>query len=124
MDDAAELSGKTLEIDGNSMQIGEAHSRFLAMTSTLYCRHLVCNAEESEDDFLQSALEILRNLDLRFKKVLCGKGASFASPEGPITTRSLMVAGLTLDDAMTLQEEGIGPLRSRGFGLFVPHKTV
>jgi CRISPR-associated protein Cas6 len=124
LDDASELSGKTLEIDGNSMEIGEAHSRFLAMTSTLYCRHLVCDAEQSEDDFLQSALEILRNLDLRFKKVLCGKGASFASPEGPIATRSLMVAGLTLDDAMTLQEEGIGPLRSRGFGLFVPHKTV
>ena len=66
----------------------------------------------------------LSELDLRFKKVLCGKETSFSTPDGSLTTRSLMVAGLTLDDAITLQEQGIGPLRSRGFGLFVPHKTV
>ncbi|MCG7919884.1 MAG: hypothetical protein JAZ14_19200 [Candidatus Thiodiazotropha endolucinida] len=35
-----------------------------------------------------------------------------------------MVAGLPLADAVTLQEEGLGPLRTRGFGLFNPHKTV
>jgi CRISPR-associated protein Cas6 len=124
LDDAAGLSGKTLDIDGFSMAIGQPHSRFLAMTTTLYCRHLACESEQSEEVFLQSAVESLQSLNLRFKKVLCGKGASFASPQAAVFSRSLMVAGLSLDDAVTLQEYGIGPNRSRGFGLFVPHKTV
>ncbi|MEW8027295.1 MAG: type I-MYXAN CRISPR-associated protein Cas6/Cmx6 [Candidatus Thiodiazotropha sp.] len=124
LDDATELSGKTLDIDGFTMEIGKAHSRFLAMTTTLYCRHLASESEQSEDEFLQAAVESLRSLDLRFKKVLCGKGTQFSTPQTPILTRSLMVAGLSLNDAITLQEYGIGPHRSRGFGLFVPHKTV
>ncbi|MEW8506190.1 MAG: type I-MYXAN CRISPR-associated protein Cas6/Cmx6 [Candidatus Thiodiazotropha sp.] len=124
IDDAGALSGKTLDIAGNPMEIGPAHSRFLAMANTLYCRHLVCQAEQSEDEFLQIAVDSLHALNLRFKKVLCGKGSGFTSPEAVISTRSLMVAGLSLDDAVTLQEYGLGPLRNRGFGLFVAHKTV
>jgi hypothetical protein len=94
------------------------------MTTTLYSRHLVAQPEQDEDAFLQQAVESLQSLRLRFKKVLCGKGTRFASPQGTLETRSLMVAGLPLEDAVTLQEQGIGPLRSRGFGMFVPHKTV
>jgi len=124
LDDATALTGMTLDIAGNALEIGESHTRSLAMTTTLYSRHVASETELDEDDFLQQAVEFLQTMNLRFKKVLCGKGNRFASPEGPLMTRSLMVAGLSLDDAVTLQEQGIGPLRSRGFGLFVPHKTV
>ncbi len=124
VEEAATLSGKTLDIGGNSLEIGESHTRFLGMTTTLYSRHVVSEAELDEDAFLQQAVESLQTMSLRFKKVLCGKVTTFASPEGTLETRSLMVAGLSLDDAVTLQEQGVGPLRSRGFGLFVPHKTV
>lgn len=124
VDDAAALTGMTLDIAGNALQVGEAHTRYLSMATTLYSRHVVAGPDQSEDEFLQWAVESLNALDLRFKKVLCGKGTRFSTPEGPLMTRSLMVAGLSLDDAVTLQEHGIGPLRSRGFGLFVPHKTV
>jgi len=124
VDDASALSGMTLEIAGNELQVGEPHTRFLGMTTTLYCRHVAAQAPMNEEAFLQSAIEQLQAHNLRFKKVLCGKGTSFSTPEGPLQTLSLMVAGLSLDDAVTLQEMGLGPLRSRGFGLFVPHKTV
>jgi CRISPR-associated protein Cas6 len=124
IEDAEALTGKTLNIDGNTMEIGPAHSRFLAMSTTLYCRHMICKADQSEDDFLHTAVDSLRALGLGFKKVLCGRGSSFVTPDETISTRSLMVAGLSLDDAVTLQEYGIGPLRNRGFGLFVAHKTV
>jgi CRISPR-associated protein Cas6 len=122
--DATALTGMTLEIAGNSLEIGASHTRLLGMTTTLYSRHVIAEPEQDEDAFLQQAVESLQSLRLRFKKVLCGKGTRFASPEGPLETRSLMVAGLSLDHAVMLQEQGIGPLRSRGFGLFVPHKTV
>ncbi|MES9894300.1 MAG: type I-MYXAN CRISPR-associated protein Cas6/Cmx6 [Candidatus Thiodiazotropha endolucinida] len=124
LDEATKLSGKTLDIDGFAMEIGKSHTRFLAMTTTLYCRYLACETGQSEDEFVQSAVESLQSLNLRFKKVLCGKGTLFTTPQAPLLTRSLMVAGLSLDDAVTLQEYGIGPHRIRGFGLFVPHKTV
>jgi CRISPR-associated protein Cas6 len=124
IEDAGVLTGQSLDIDGHNLEIGKSHTRLLGMTTTLYCRHLIADENQSEDAFLQNSVDQLRALKLRFKKILCGKGEQFATPDGPLTTKSLMVAGLTLDDAVTLQEEGLGPQRTRGFGLFNPHKTV
>lgn len=124
VEDASVLSGMCLEIAGSELRVGEPHTRFLGMTSTLYCRHVAALEEQSEEAFLQAAVDQLKALNLSFKKVLCGKGTRFSTPQGPLQSLSLMVAGLPLDDAITLQELGLGPLRSRGFGLFVPHKTV
>ncbi|MBV2089387.1 MAG: hypothetical protein KUF72_00705 [Candidatus Thiodiazotropha sp. (ex Ctena orbiculata)] len=124
VEDAETLTGQILDIDGHSLEIGKSHTRLLGMTTTLYCRHLIAAEDQSEDEFLQHCVEQLKALKLRFKKVLCGKGEQFETPDGALMTKSLMVAGLPLDDAVTLQEEGLGPLRTRGFGLFNPHKTV
>ncbi|MES9880712.1 MAG: type I-MYXAN CRISPR-associated protein Cas6/Cmx6 [Sedimenticola sp.] len=40
-----------------------------------------------------------------------------------MTTRSLMVADLSVEDAIHLQEQGIGEGRSMGCGLFIPQKS-
>ncbi|MES9860584.1 MAG: type I-MYXAN CRISPR-associated protein Cas6/Cmx6 [Candidatus Thiodiazotropha sp. LLP2] len=122
--DAEKLSNQSLDIDGHTLEVGKSHTRLLSITTTLYCRHVVAEENQSEDDFMEQSVNQLKALKLRFKKVLCGKGGLFQTPDGPILTKSLMVAGLPLDDAVSLQEEGIGSLRSRGFGLFIPHKTV
>jgi CRISPR-associated protein Cas6 len=121
---AENLSNQSLTIDGHRLEIGKSHTRLLSMTTTLYCRHVIAEEGQSEDEFMQQSVDHLKALNLRFKKVLCGKGDSFQTPDGPLLTKSLMVAGLPLDDAVTLQEEGVGPMRSHGFGLFIPHKTV
>jgi CRISPR-associated protein Cas6 len=124
VEEAQSLTGKTLQIQDNPLEVGEGYTRNLAVTTTLYCRHLVTDTEMAEDEFLGLAVDALKEMNLRFKKVLCGKSRSFATPEGDLPTQSLMVAGLPLDDAITLQQQGLGPHRNRGFGLFVPHKTV
>ncbi|MET0067857.1 MAG: type I-MYXAN CRISPR-associated protein Cas6/Cmx6 [Candidatus Thiodiazotropha sp.] len=125
VDDAlSRLSGQSFELVGHKMQIGEGHTRLLGTTSTLYCRHMVVPGADTEEAFLEAAVEMMNNLNLSYKKVLCGKGTEFKTPEGSLSSQSLMVAGLPLDDAITLQEEGLGPMRNRGFGLFIPHKTV
>jgi CRISPR-associated protein Cas6 len=124
VNDAQDLTGKTLQIQANPIQVGESYTRNLATTTTLYCRHVVTDSEMEEDEFLSLAVDTLRSMNIRFKKVLCGKSRSFTTPEGELPTQSLMVAGLPLDDAITLQQQGLGPYRNRGFGLFVPHKTV
>ncbi len=122
--DARALTGKTLQVQDNSLEVGDSYTRNLAVTTTLYCRHLVTDTEMDEDEFLGLAVDTLKAMNIRFKKVLCGKSRSFATPDGALPTQSLMVAGLPLDDAITLQQQGLGPHRNRGFGLFVPHKTV
>jgi CRISPR-associated protein Cas6 len=121
---ATALTGLTINIGGHSLEIGKSHTRLLSQSTTLYCRHVIAQENHSEDDFLQQSVNQLQALKLRFKKVLCGKGARFKNQDGTLLTKSLMVAGLPLDDAINLQEEGIGPMRNRGFGLFIPHKTV
>lgn len=124
VEDAATLTGKTLHIQDNPLEIGDSHTRNLATTTTLYCRHLITDTEMQEEEFLSLAVAALRDMNIRFKKILCGKSRAFAAPDGDLPTQSLMVAGLPLEDAITLQQHGLGPHRKRGFGLFVPHKTV
>lgn len=124
VEDAEALSGRTLQVQDNLLEVGDSYTRNLAVTTTLYCRHLVTDAEMAEDEFLGLAVDALKQMNLRFKKVLCGKSRSFTTPDGELPTQSLMVAGLPLEDAITLQQQGLGPHRNRGFGLFIPHKTV
>jgi len=121
---ARQLTGQTLQILGHELEIGASHTRELSKTTTLYSRFVVHAEGLDEEAFLAEAVAQLRRMQLRFKKVLCGKGYRFASPHGELPTQSLMVAGLPVDDSITLQQQGLGEHRQRGFGLFVPHKTV
>lgn len=122
--DAEALSGQTLRVAGYDLTVGAARSRLLSMHSALYARYVRCGADEDEDAFLERAVEELRAARLKFKKVLCGKMHRFAGEDGEVTTRSLFVADLPPEDAVRLQEQGVGPGRERGFGLFIPHKTI
>jgi CRISPR-associated protein Cas6 len=124
--EAAEgLSGATLEVHGHRMEIGPAKRRPLERTNTLYARYVASPVDdEDEQAFLHWAIDELKGLRLGFKKVLCGRQLRLRTPEGAILTRSLMVADLPYPDAVRLQEQGIGPHRSRGCGLFIPHKPV
>jgi CRISPR-associated protein Cas6 len=124
VEDAVVLTGKTLHIQDNPLEIGNSHARVLATTTTLYCRHMATDTEMDEDEFMRLAVATLRDMKIRFQKILCGKSKAFATPNGELPTQSLMVAGLPLEDAITLQQHGLGLHRNRGFGLFVPHKTV
>jgi CRISPR-associated protein Cas6 len=122
VEDAARLSGETLNVGGHRMEVGIPKRCQLAMTNILYCRYLASDPGLDEERFIDTAVESLRAHRLRFKKILCGKSFELASPEGPVFTRSLMVGGLSYEDAVLLQEEGMGPLRYRGCGIFMPQK--
>ncbi|MET0083251.1 MAG: type I-MYXAN CRISPR-associated protein Cas6/Cmx6 [Sedimenticola sp.] len=121
--DAHDLCGKTLDIDGHKMKVGDPKQRPLAMTDILYSRYMVCDPAWSEDDFMAWAVGELKGMRLKFKKILCGKGFELKHPDGPIQTRSLMIANLSYEDAVYLQEEGLGPHRQMGCGLFIPQKS-
>lgn len=122
-DDALELIGQTLDIAGHSMQILSAKQKRLAMSRFLYSRYIEIDPELSEEQFITWAVSELKQMGLRFKKMLCGKSHQLQTPVGPIHTRSLLVAELPYEDAITLQEQGMGKHRSLGCGIFLPQKS-
>lgn len=126
VDDAIALCGHELEVAGNSMKVIKASKRLLEVTSSLYSRHVVAEEGEDEDAFMLRTVAELRDMGLHFKKVLCGKEHTLHTPDRAITTRSLLIADLSFDDAITLQECGVGAkaYKKLGCGLFIPHKTV
>ncbi len=120
---ARELVGHTLDIAGHPMEIQEARQKQLAMTRFLYARHIATDPDTPEEAFIAWAVDELKQMGLGFKKILCGKPHALDSPDGPIHTCSLMVAELSYEDAITLQEQGLGPHRTLGCGLFLPQKS-
>jgi CRISPR-associated protein Cas6 len=124
VEDATALCSRTLDIAGQALQIGEHSVRPLSTITTLYARHVVHREEQDEEAFLSESVDQLRALGIQFKKVLPGRAHRMASADGCVHTRSLMVADLSPDDSLKLQRHGLGPLRTMGCGLFIPHKAI
>ncbi|MGQ9658974.1 MAG: type I-MYXAN CRISPR-associated protein Cas6/Cmx6 [Thermochromatium sp.] len=124
------LQGQRIEVGGQRLTIGTAKPRPLSRESTLFARHVATDdsydAEAFADEahFLATVAEDLRALDIRVRKALCGKVTTLHTPTGPLYTRSLLLAGLTREESLRLQREGLGPQRALGCGLFIPHKGI
>lgn len=123
IEDAKALTGQSLEVNGHKMKIGACKQRLLGLTTILYSRYVVDQTGDDESAFVAQAVSDLKAMGLRFKKVLAGKRFELATAETALPTRSLLVADLPYEDAVVLQQEGLGPGRAIGCGLFVPHKT-
>lgn len=119
-----ELKGKTLDIAGSRLTVGEGKIRPLSKERTLLARYVAVRPNEGEEDFLGWAAAELRVLDIRVRKALCGKTTALATPNGPLNTRSLMLADLAPEESVRLQQHGLGPHREMGCGIFIPHKGI
>lgn len=124
LDDARELTGKTLDVAGHAIEVGESTVFKLSSLSTLFSRYVITDASLDENDFLQQAAEQLAAQDIPCRKLLGGITHTMQFPDGPVHTRSLMVADLSPDQSVHLQQIGLGPGRNFGCGLFVPHKGI
>lgn len=124
LEDATELCGKTLDVAGNSMKIGQAKTMLLVNSNTLFSRHIASGMDEDEETFTQRMIQELRAMNLKFTKILSGRDHAVTSPDGEIYTKSLMVSGLSAQDAVKLQILGVGPYQHMGIGLFVASKSI
>jgi CRISPR-associated protein Cas6 len=120
---ARALTGRTLHVDGHRMTVEEAKERPLSKTNILYSRYVAADPAWDEDTFMAWAVDGLQSMGLEFKKILSGKSSRLNGENGPLATRSLMVANMPFEDAIKLQIEGLGSLRSMGCGLFIPQKS-
>ncbi|HEY9198724.1 MAG TPA: type I-MYXAN CRISPR-associated protein Cas6/Cmx6 [Gammaproteobacteria bacterium] len=125
IDDARSLEGRTLDIDGYTLEVADSIIKQLSALSTLFARHVVmADAAMSEADFLGQVVAELKALNVPVRKILCGKSHDLRIPGGVIHTQSVMVADLEPETAVRLQQQGIGPGRKMGCGLFLPHKGI
>jgi len=123
IDDTHKLVGQTLRVAGHALTVEQGSLKPLTAFSTLFSRYVVTGADD-ENAFLETTVQELGMLGIRPKKMLCGIEKVLATPDGPVRTRSLMIADLALNDSLRLQQQGLGPKRHMGCGLFLPHKEI
>ena len=116
------LETNELDIDGHTISLKHSQSRLLKPSETLYARYIL--TEEDEDTFLQRMAESLIAMEINPQRLLCGKERQVTIGSESVKTRSLMVNDLKKEEAVRLQEEGIGPHRHIGCGIFVPYKSI
>lgn len=124
VEDAQQLIGNTILLGDSAIKVGKAQVKPLSDSTTIFARYIVSDNDESESDFMQRQLEALESMDIKVKKMLCGIQNVFKINEQVVHTKSLMLAELTPEESILLQEKGLGPLRLSGFGLFNAHKGI
>lgn len=121
---ARALTGAVLDVAGHRLEVGEATARPLDGMPTLYARYVVSCEDDPEEIFLAWVAGQLQGMDIGVRKVLCGKSHFLQTPDARIFTRSVMVADLQKEESIRLQQRGLGPMRTLGCGLFIPHKGI
>lgn len=120
------LNGATLDIDGHPMTVGKAKPKTLSKLGTIFARHIALEPGEDTDEnaFLIRVINDLKGRNIRVKKALCGIIQKIETPDGPLLTRSIMLAGLQPEESVQLQQQGLGTHRQLGCGIFIPHKGI
>lgn len=121
---ARQLSGRRLDIAGHALEVGASEVYLLSSLSTLFARYVISAADDDEAAFLDAAARGLREIGIDCRKLLGGISHTLRFPDGPVHTRSLMVADLKPEQSVRLQQLGLGGGRSIGCGLFLPHKGI
>lgn len=118
------IEGKEISLFGNTLKIGRSKVKNFLVVKDLFCRFVMSDHKTSEDDFLNIIQNELRDLDINIRKALCGRSMVISFGEKTLYTRSLMIADLSKEDSLKLQEEGVGDKKLYGCGIFLPHKSI
>lgn len=112
-----------IQVASNALTIGQHKLRPIQSSKTVFSRYVVCESGQSENDFMQQAIEQLKDIDVHPKKMLCGKPHTISGAQA-IYTRSLMIADLSKSESIRLQQLGLGSHSLLGCGIFLPHKGI
>jgi CRISPR-associated protein Cas6 len=124
IEDAAALTGRTLDVAGSALRVGRLSPRPLLRIASLFSRSVIFAGAADESAFLAAATEGLRALGVEASTLLCGREVTLATPEATYRTRSLMLTVATPAQSLALQRQGLGEARKLGCGVFIPHKDV
>jgi CRISPR-associated protein Cas6 len=123
-EEVGQIMDRTLQIGHQEVTLGNSVMRKLSTIGTLYARAICCDREQSETDFLTEMAALLKQMNIKVSKMICGRCGEIRTGEDTIFTRALMVADLEAEESVALQQQGLGSGRILGCGLFVPHKGI
>ena len=121
---AKELEGENINVLGNNIKIGQSNTKSFLIVRDLISRCVLCDKEQDEEDFLLDIKKELFTHGVPIKKAICGKAKSITINGENRFTRSLMIADLSKENSILLQDIGIGDGRIFGCGIFLPHKSI
>ena len=124
LDEARQLTGVTLDIDGYPLEVSDSSVRELSTSAILFARYVIANENESEQDFTASVIGQIEENGIPVRKLLCGRTHVLSFSGRRVFTRSLMIADLEKEQSVKLQKVGLGEGRKYGCGLFIPHKGI
>ncbi len=121
---ANELVGLKLDIEGHPLFLKEFNQQLLVPQTTIFSRYILAPESLSEDEFLNQIAPHIQAQGIQIKKMMGGLQHTFNTPQGLITTRSLMLSDLEKEESIRLQQNGIGDKQLLGMGIFLPHKGI
>lgn len=121
---AKELENISVNVLGNTIKIGKSNTKTFLVVRDLISRFVLCDENETEEDFLLGVKKELFSHGVMIKKAICGKEKSFTINGENRFTRSLMIADLSKENSVLLQDTGVGSGRIFGCGIFLPHKSI
>lgn len=122
-----QLRNVQLDIAGHSLIIEDGNQKSFGPSDTLFSRYTVFQDTRQhldEDSFIEKVIENCVQTGFQPSKVLSGMTQTLAGPNGPLHTRSVMLADVPLPQSLLLQEKGIGDLRLMGCGIVLHHKST
>ena len=123
---AKQLENKTLKVLGNKINIGKSNAKSFLVVPDLICRFVLSHDDacKDENEFLNKMINELNLCDIPIKKAICGKTKSLTINGKKRLGRSLMIADLSKENSVRLQDIGVGEGRIFGCGIFLPHKSI
>lgn len=121
---ASKLGGLSLNIDGHPLTIKTFKPQLLVPQATIFSRYIITRPEIDEDAFLDQVAPLIESQGIQIRKMMGGLPHTFKTPDGPLTTRSLMLSDLDKEESIRLQQNGIGEYQLYGMGIFLPHKGI
>ena len=124
LEDLQKLRGLSLNIAGYPLLLGTGlvQSRALLPHSTLYA-YRVATAQDDEVAFVGDVEQALKKLGIR-AEIVCGLRHSLYVGTHRTTAYSMMLHGLSAEQSLHLQVQGLGLHRLLGCGVFVPHRSA
>lgn len=123
-EEVGQIMNRTLRLGHQQVTLGSSEIRKLSTIGTLYSRAVCCDRRQSENDFLTEMADLLKQMNIRVSKMICGRSGEIRTAGESVFTRALMVADLEPEESVALQQRGLGQGRILGCGLFVPHKGI
>jgi len=115
------LSGQSLNIGRDVLQIGEGRQRPLQAHATLHAN--LVESDDEEEQFIADVATQLNDMKITCKWI-CGQHHTAVGAGLSLSGYSLVLHDLKPDASLHVQRVGLGGSRRFGCGIFVPYKDI